>query len=405
MAGGDWVSFHQLAIDLASRMREHGFSSWEPRVGGQAPASVAAIAYWITGIDKPYVVLPIHAFLYGLTAVAYFQIVKTIVHSSGAQILGMAPLFLFPSTAMIWGQIHKDIYSMCGIMLVVLNCLYLIQPKDHKSWARVPFYAILSLIGVALIFYPRPYLGKIILFEELLFLLLVFLRLVVGCTDMQWRKVLATVMVCTLTLSFQYIIGTSINSIETHPELPSKLQSEAERTHPVEPASCVSWQRTAFIPAVIDAELLKLSCVREGFISGYPSAGSNIDTNIHFRNFLDYFEYIPRALKIGLFSPFPDQWLSGAVQPGGGMMRRLAAAEMLVYYFSFGGLLYLIFLSRYRMTAITVLILTVPAVLFYSLAVPNIGTLYRMRYPFFLCLTVLGFCGWAAYRAEGFVRD
>lgn len=411
MAGGDWVGFHQLAIDLASKMREHGFSSWELRVGGQAPASVAAIAYWITGVDKPYVVLPIHAFLYGLTAVAYFQIVRTIVHSSGARILGMAPLFLLPSTAMIWGQIHKDIYSICGIMLVVLNCLYVIQPRDHKPWPRIFFYAVLSLVGATLIFYPRSYLGKIVLFEESLFLLLILFRLFLGYTGAQWRRTLALLVVFASALFFQYLIGAAIDSsasvdfIQTQSELPSKSQSEVKPKHAAEPKPCVPWQRADFVPAVIDRELLKLSCTREGFISGYPSAGSNIDTNIHFENFQDYVEYIPRALEIGLFSPFPDQWWSSAIQPGGKMMRRLAAAEMLVYYFSFGGLLYLIFRRDYRMTAVTVLILTVPAVLFYALAIPNIGTLYRMRYPFFLCFTVLGFCGWAAYRAERFLRD
>ena len=42
----------------------------------------------------------------------------------------------------------------------------------------------------------------------------------------------------------------------------------------------------------------------------YPDAGSNIDSDVQFSNAVDVIAYLPRALEIGIFSPFPNYWFS-----------------------------------------------------------------------------------------------
>ena len=56
--------------------------------------------------------------------------------------------------------------------------------------------------------------------------------------------------------------------------------------------------------------------MRYGFVTSYPGAGSNIDTDVEFKSIGDILGYLPRAALIGLFAPFPQMWFEAGPQVG-----------------------------------------------------------------------------------------
>jgi hypothetical protein len=95
---------------------------------------------------------------------------------------------------------------------------------------------------------------------------------------------------------------------------------------------------------------------------------------------MDFIRYTPRALWVGLAAPFPSDWLSEGHQPGARIMRFVSGAEMAFAYAAYLGVLFAV--AR-RWTSTPAVWATLGAatvvVLIYTVAIPNVGTLYRMR--------------------------
>ena len=139
----------------------------------------------------------------------------------------------------------------------------------------------------------------------------------------------------------------------------------------------------------------RLDYRRQAFATGFApghapttDSGSNIDTHVRFKSVLDVLAYVPRAMQIAYFAPFPSMWVVEGKRVGGGG-RLISGFETLVMY----GLqiLSLVALWKYRRRpAVWLLVLTtVFALTPLGLVVANIGALYRLRYGFWMLLIVL----------------
>ena len=111
LAGGDWVMFQAQAVELAERIQQEGWSAWSLRYEGQAPASLAAALYALTGVKQPWIVLPVHGVLYGVAVRAALAIVEALGVTGRWRWLAVLP-FLFPSSVLIYSQLHKDILPL-----------------------------------------------------------------------------------------------------------------------------------------------------------------------------------------------------------------------------------------------------------------------------------------------------
>ena len=103
-----------------------------------------------------------------------------------------------------------------------------------------------------------------------------------------------------------------------------------------------------------------------------------------FNSVTDIVLYLPRALQIGYLAPFPDMWFTDGTGPGSVVMRKLVAFEMMIVYI----VLFLSVLSwiiKYRISVninvmlVAVVLVASALIAVYSIAIPNVGTLYRMR--------------------------
>ncbi len=121
----------------------------------------------------------------------------------------------------------------------------------------------------------------------------------------------------------------------------------------------------------------------------YPEAGSSIDADVQFSNVFDVIAYLPRALEIGIFSPFPNYWFSdGKIYGKTG--RLLSGAEMFLTYLLYFFALIGIWQTRASPQMWLLLITFLSAAVSFGLVVINIGQLYRMRYFFWILAVILG---------------
>lgn len=157
------------------------------------------------------------------------------------------------------------------------------------------------------------------------------------------------------------------------------------------PVDCPAWVSTLGVPGKIDRLGYSVAATRHGYFSKvYDGAGSTIDREYCLSSFAEQFEYMPRAVQIALFSPFPWQWVQQSAQGGGRAMRILAGAEMMWAYVALAFTALLIWHRRYYSRMWPLLICTFFVLLLLTIVTPNIGALHRMRYGPFMILVGLG---------------
>jgi hypothetical protein len=373
LKGGDWCAFHEKAVHLADEIRASGWRAWELRYQGNSPISITAAFYALTGVYEPWVMLGLNGFLYGISAVVLFNLFLALSGQKRISLLALIPL-LFPSTAMIWGQIHKDIWMLPGSFMVF--AFWVMLAKQKPNWTSLIKAVLLMFGGSLFVWVARVYAVKIFLLAEIpvvIILLLFRLR----------ERSLGKIFFMTLCLGLlsQSIFLKSSDNLRSFKE--KGLTSQGV------------WQQS-LLPPTLDRQFEKLSRSREEFRFQYPDAGSNLDADVGLFSVGSIIRHVPKALEIALFAPFPNMWFGRAKNMGGDFMRKVAALEMSVVYLALAGWLCLGFCWRSVKwwQVIPIWVFTLGVATAYALAVINIGTLYRMRYPFMVFWVGLGLMGW-----------
>jgi 4-amino-4-deoxy-L-arabinose transferase-like glycosyltransferase len=143
-----------------------------------------------------------------------------------------------------------------------------------------------------------------------------------------------------------------------------------------------------------DSLALRVGNVRSKF-AVYPGSGSMLDEDVEFTDLKSLMLYLPRAVEIGFFAPFPNMWFAEGRSVG--MAGRLVSgAETLFIYLL--ELLTLVALLRAPRQLAPWLLLSITAcgVTVMGLAITNLGTLYRFRYTFWILLIILGAKGFTS---------
>ncbi len=131
----------------------------------------------------------------------------------------------------------------------------------------------------------------------------------------------------------------------------------------------------------------RIAHARERFVLEGRRSGSLIDADVDLTS-EGILTSVPRALAIGFLAPFPRMWFATGRQvgwPG----RMASGAEMSLTYVIEALACVFVWRSRGR-SQVWLLFLTIAlAMLSFGLVVVNIGTLYRVRYPFWILLVVM----------------
>lgn len=166
-----------------------------------------------------------------------------------------------------------------------------------------------------------------------------------------------------------------------------------------------AWHRTSWLPASVDNGFLRLVHNRNIFLWMFPDGGSLVDEERPFHAVGDVVSYLPRAVVVGLFAPFPTEWLGQGASPTGGIQRKVAAVETLFAYSCLAALVVglLVRPSRGRwFVALTGVLMILPLVY----AVPAVGSLYRLRFAPFALLLGIGLAyAFHAFQVRQNLRD
>jgi len=223
---------------------------------------------------------------------------------------------------------------------------------------------------------------------ELLFLIVV-LGVVVIAGSQLWKRrlftgnTLAALLLLAVALTIPRVIPTyrQIDSQLARTREPSAGQTNVLPTAVFGKSGSTSNMGLAKI-------IQRLSLLRHNFINSYPLAGSNVDTAVELNGIRDVIVYLPRAMEIGLLSPFPNMWFARGEQVGR-QGRLVSGFETLSMYVVIILALVTIIVNR-RCSVGLVAATAILGCTALGYVVVNISALYRMRYGFWILLIVLG---------------
>jgi len=370
MAGFDMNSFHYQASNMAHKVDSSGWS--ELNIIGSI-SGVAAFFYTITGIHEPYVLILFNVVVHSLSAVTIFLIIKLILNNEKSAFFGAIVFILLPTPIFWYAQMHKDGIFILGVFLFIFGWVSFLNFDFKGRATQILFFLLIPAVGNILSVTMRPYYAQVSSFIVVIMSITSIVYIVIRVN--KHNKKLLQVQVLILTtismLMFNQFI-TSKNLFFMH----------SDDVH--------SSQNVEFI---LDSKIEDLIHRRDGYIEkhGHNSENtSNIDTERKISNFVDIVLYIPRALQIGFFAPFPRQWLENSSSMIGTFMRRVNMLEMLVYYVSFIGALMVFIINKEKFVPAVVILYATFNIFLFTVAVPNIGTLHRLRYGYIMLIVCLG---------------
>lgn len=441
----DSAYFHEIAINLASEINTKGWGVWSPFPNQYTSFNVALLGalYAIFGVNS-LLSVPLNVFFHALSGVILYLLAEELSATTNkgkvAGLLASVVFVVFPSALNWYGQIHKDGFAICGIFLYVYILVFSIKNYKSSSYADIVKYSMCSFASVFFIGIIRPYYLKPLLLFALV-LVAVALWRAIKKTD-QSKKLLIFAVLTTLSVmansKLVVVIGATEAQLgETYAasdslEFASVKPREIGRFEPRErrkigPSGeensglfsgglnqvfdklhetyleaedqaylyyrCIEERAYLYYGMIEErlennAKILAETRFKLNEYSKSVKSKSSIDVDVNFHNLNDVVGYVPRALQISIFAPFPDTWFD-SYSP----TRLVAGFEMAIIYVSLFGVLLLLY-SNPRTESIMLIVFALIFLVIYGLTIGNVGTLYRVRYAFEFLLVVLGVVGW-----------
>lgn len=433
LAGRDWVGFHDQARAHSQEILSGGWGNFRLRTDGDNAIIGVAAYFYAVFVPKPWVLLPLSSAMFATGGVALFCILKNLDLEDGEAGIALLPYLFFPSALLQYGQIHKDVFCTAGILIILWSWVSLL--KKERKGIDVVLFMILSTLALLLVSVFRPYF---------MYPFLVFgvglLVWHVARTSWQLIKLLTiqkhegyrtalkfnfqSIAIFLVLSASVYVMSISYVDLRFKPlglggtsskfKIPvfnlqsndgvrradsSRLLRSADEDALIksiqECRPIVILRDDAFFENTINRIFVKIAVARAGFTSsGGLTAASNIDKGIDFCKNEDLIRYIPRAMQIALFAPFPSMWFSVEKRNSSAIEIYISALEMLFCYFAYIGLLYwLVSYKRWNMSLLIPIFFASALTLLLGLTVANVGTLYRMRFPFLMIFLGLGIAG------------
>ena len=390
----DALVYHEMAKALADNIRSQGWGAWRllPVNGAGGNVGVLGALYALFGPDPAWFI-PINAAAHATGGLMFYKIGSRFWRGPVGQIGGLVAgiLFLiFPSALQWYGQNLKDAFAIAGFLMMLYA-----QLRAYDEGIERPGLVsgvMLTVGGGILIGSVRPYFPVLILAAFIpSWLALVGFVLCRGAFVRNSRRIihgfiLVGVVAATIPLTMQTRASSSAfeGGLTKH-----------GAGHLVAMTGW-RWHRSDTLPRFIDHGFESASAIRAHFVGFNRSvnAGSGIDEDRLPEDVTSMIAYLPRALMIGLFSPFPDSWAERTSAP-----RLVGAMETAVWYLLFPGV---VLLCCRRLSppllfgmSVVLVLLTIQGYVY-----PNVGNLYRQRYAFWMFVLAVGAVGWASVFAQ-----
>lgn len=392
----DAYFYHQSAIALADNIRLHGWSAWSlwsSQTNTTGNVGILSAIYALFS-PNPALIIPINAILHATSAAMLFLIGRELWSGRTGKIAGLlvAALFIFFPSALSWySQPLKDTYVIAGVLMIAYS--WLIAFRTTPGWKGWLFPLAWMATGTLLVTFVKPYYLKLLLVSILLAAVVLAVQLFRMKHPQRIRilsfYVLSGVLVGLVTLVIKpYTPAAASGETYAANRIGTKIQIGPQTG--IGPSKLWEWQASSWLPQSIEKNLEVAARTRAGMISFNQrvAAGSMIDVDDVPQSAGELLKYLPRALQIGLFAPFPDTWMQ---KPS--MARLLAVAETICWYLFIPGFFLAIYYRRSPELMVTVLFAGFFITVF-SFVTPNVGTLYRYRYAYEFLLMLVAAGGW-----------
>lgn len=341
----DTLYFHGLAVELSEKMRIDGWKAWTMNYRDQSPAGIAAFFYYIFS-PAPFVLIPFTAFVYSLAGVFLLKTMRLIFKNSTLSFFVVFPFLFMPSSLTWLSNFHRDSYFILGFFLVIYAHTILLSAPFHIKTILVSVCCFIP--GAFLVWLARPYALNIIFFLSFLsFSFFLFLNS---------NKPLRIALIL-----FFLAIGSYMAFVlqEKKPEGTNQKISL--------PGDSIS--------LFIRGNSKTFAEHRVAF-THITDGKSNLDTKVQFNRVSDVIVYIPRAMQISLFAPFPNTWF----KKDSDLFKKVAVFEMFYLYMVYSFFFVMCLKRKPTVLFIPAIVFSLGLILFQGLIVCNVGTLYRMRY-------------------------
>lgn len=302
--------------------------------------------------------------------VLYYLAILSLVGKLGQEVfdrrvglLAAGAVALWPSFLIHTTQLLRDPLFIAAVLALVLITAGWLT-RVH-SWGSGLVFGAMGGVLSAVLWIVRSEMREVMLAVALLGVGLLVIR------QVRERRVLTGNLIgAALLLVITLSIPRAAGEVQ-------KLGATPEKTSIARPILPL-WQRIA--------------AQRYGFLTYNPAAGSNIDTDVQFANAADIARYLPRAVEIGFCAPFPSMWFATGRQVGYAGRVIGGLETMLMYVVELLAILGL-WRERRRLSAWLLLLIAGVGLTALGLVVVNLGTLYRMRYAFWILLIIVGAVG------------
>lgn len=385
----DAENFHKAALLIANNILAHGWSAlsiWSAQTGTGGNVAVLAALYAIFPVD-PALIIPVNAFFQASSAFLLLLVGRELWPGRVGNISGLvAAIFfvVFPSSLSWYSQPLKDCYVITGMLLILYTWLKALHPLSVRGGvAALLAWMCLGILLVAVV--KLHYL-------RLLLVAAVVIACVVSVHLMRMKHPQRYSIVF-FYLSAVLLIAAIFQTMRPFVEEYGEGYAEWTPTVMTDTVQAWHWQSTPWLPDTLDRYLETAAKTRAGMIENNyrVNAGSVIDAGRAPQSASEMLLYMPRALQIALFAPFPDTWLQ---KPS--LMRLIGVCETVLWYCIAPGLLFALYYRRTLALTVTLLF----AVFFmtvFSFVTPNVGTLYRYRYAYEFMLMVIAIGGWVRF--------
>jgi hypothetical protein len=315
---------------------------------------------------------PINLFYYLAILTLCFSLARVVAGRRAAW-LATAIVAVWPSLLLHTTQFIRDPLIIIAILTLVLVLTRLL--KQTHNWRRAATGGVIGTLACFIIWMCRREMWPVVLAVIVLGVMLLLIRI------LRERKLLAgnlAVMglLCALTIGVPRIMRSP-------KPISAQRLNDFRRNQDPSFWGILKWTREEFI--------------RESL----QKSGSMIDADVNFSNRADVIRYIPRALEIGYLAPFPTMWFTPGYNVGL-LGRLLGGVETSLTYVIEALACVFIWRRRRHLDTWLIFLTTTIGVLALGLVVVNLGTLYRMRYPFWSLMVIMAAATLATFgRREG----
>lgn len=294
-------------------------------------------------------------------------------------IVGLWPTFLIHTTQ----PLRDPLFIMLALLFIFINLRWL--TKDY-SWPWAVAVVALGAVTESVLWFTRSDMWELMIAIAFVTCAMLGIKLS-KARKVIWGNLVGAILLLVISVliprvalqfyvpAYTWAASYGVESLGQD-DATADNNPSAVLPHPDE-----SQQIKSYLPA-------RISHLRERFVISYPGAGSNIDTDVRFQSTADIVGYVPRAMVIGFFAPFPQMWFSTGAQ-NGRIGRIIGGAETFCLYIIELMALVGLWHKRHQMGAWLLCVVSIMGMTALGLVVTNVGALYRMRFVFVMLLVIL----------------